>query len=1164
MSLELEFLVKDKATIKINELHKKLKELDAPIQQTNKSFTDTNAGLISMAKNIVGVTIAYQAMNKIVSDGFAFNKAIEEAKNGLASLSVATQSKAIPVMERYAIANKEATKTLEELQKINVQTPHTLDQTNKIYKAMYVSMKNAGATTSDMIELTRSLSIASGAAGIEFNSLLAGVDGLASGTVLANSDLGRFLSSLGLTNEALKDSDNVVKLVTERLKDFKAADTMSVAVSNLENSWNSLTGELTKTSFESAKKDINAIAGLLEKATHWAHEWNIQQASMMDVKYNSGIDDTKLKLKQLEEQLRDLNRGDWIGSNAFKSAQGIAAERIKLEHEINSLKKSLQKKIQESEKSGVVEVSDFRKQKTKEELEELGKIRKAKEEATLNKKIGYASGANQDAASESYYKMLEDREKLEADFAEMMGDSYSDLLEMQIELAESSMAWSEGLNGVAGAVANVAKATQKINVSNLKFEKSDLKLQKEYAKNYLAVGNDIGKQKELEKKFDTDKAKLKEAQNNAELAGYANLAGAMSSAYETGSKEATAFAAIQSALGIASSWTAIAQAWALPFPANLGAVAMVASAVMPIIQQLGGSGGGGGSLSIEQIKQNTADSNIQNIEYTYRPITDRLDAQIDLLESIDQQGTAGVVGLEKALVEYNKASAIAYENAMAMFGYTYSAYNVPGIGTSVGPTDGVIAQALKDAGFITYDFLTSTGSAQSWLQNSQISDFNKLLEYISIDTKYLGGGIISGFDSGTQTGEVDKLLSSLSVVMSEFATSLGGIIDEMTDAADSFRDIYDSITNTNKYADIELAKATDDIDKLRGTSSFADYLEEQIANISAIEDVYGRTVKDLLLSTDINDIKAQSEALIVLSEATNQAFLGGAEDALNYLDSIELVGNAMATSTNNIKSWVDSFKTQEELAADMMSAFSYKKLIWSPYDDDGVELYTSFLQTTTETLATSMEELNAIYERMANDVDGLTDAELEALNANKALIEAQTSLIDNAVASFTSNMQSMADSIDNTINSLQGYTMTSDEFTDDQIKRINETQRAFESSLASGDSEKAKELLNEITSLSSSIASGTFGDSSLITGNLITQLEANRALVDFEDTVLQVRIVADDTIQTSTTTTTPSVYVTNSTDSTDTNYVITALLEQLLITNKNVLDTLEELNNKVV
>lgn len=252
--------------ISIDKKTGELKVLDGEFNKLSNSVNKTDTLMSKVQNRILGVASAYavyRAAQKTISDGFSFNKSLEDSKAGLVALSVAVQDKSIPIMQRYATANLEAADTLEKLQKINIQTPHTLTETNQIYKAMYVSMHNAGASTSDMLEITRSLSIAAGAAGIEFNSLLAGVDGLATGTVLVNSDLGRFLNGLGLTNAALKNTDDVVKLVTETLKDFRPADIMDIAESNFENSWDTLTGKMTADSFDGAKVGLNELSSLL-------------------------------------------------------------------------------------------------------------------------------------------------------------------------------------------------------------------------------------------------------------------------------------------------------------------------------------------------------------------------------------------------------------------------------------------------------------------------------------------------------------------------------------------------------------------------------------------------------------------------------------------------------------------------------------------------------------------------------------------------------------------------------------------------------------------------------------------------------------------------------------------------------------------------------------
>ena len=253
----------DKKTGELKVVESEFDKLNKRVKTASHNTNTFKNDLIGLAKGAVGIYAINEAFKAVIKTGFDYNSQLENAKGGLVALSVAIQDKAIPVTERYTRANAEATKTLQELQKINAATPHTLGQTNQIYKAMYVSMKSVGASTSDLIELTKNISIASGAAGIEFNNLLAGVDGLATGTVLANSDLGRFLKGLGLTNEALKNSKNVTKLLLDKLKDFKAMDTMTVAVPNFTNAWQQMAGDMTKPLFDKTKQDIKDFTKIL-------------------------------------------------------------------------------------------------------------------------------------------------------------------------------------------------------------------------------------------------------------------------------------------------------------------------------------------------------------------------------------------------------------------------------------------------------------------------------------------------------------------------------------------------------------------------------------------------------------------------------------------------------------------------------------------------------------------------------------------------------------------------------------------------------------------------------------------------------------------------------------------------------------------------------------
>ena len=315
------------------------------IKEQNSSINASSDGLSRLTRNIFSAYLAYETLRKsfnlVVSNGFEFNKSVEASKAGLVSLAVAIQDKNIPIMQRYANANREASVTMQELIKINSETPQSLDQTVQIYRTMYPSMKDVGVSSRELITLTKQLSIASAANGIKFQSLLAGVDGLASGTVRANSDLGRFLNSLGLTNEKLKQSTDIFKTINDATSSFKAPDTMTVAISKLSNAWNNLTGELTKSSFDSAKESLNALTPIIDNLTKKFHSLNTEIKSIYDIQNIKNIDDLKNSLEKLQEQRANLDKGFrgtsfGIGlSNLFGSKESIDAQKRNIDHLIS-------------------------------------------------------------------------------------------------------------------------------------------------------------------------------------------------------------------------------------------------------------------------------------------------------------------------------------------------------------------------------------------------------------------------------------------------------------------------------------------------------------------------------------------------------------------------------------------------------------------------------------------------------------------------------------------------------------------------------------------------------------------------------------------------------------------------------------------------------------
>jgi len=243
-------------------------------------------------------------------------------------------------------------------------------------------------------------------------------------------------------------------------------------------------------------------------------------------------------------------------------------------------------------------------------------------------------------------------------------DSIDNLIDKQLESIKINNTWANSFDGVTLGINNVLSAFVNSHKTQLNLEKKKNKLQETYAKKYIKLENSTlkpiekkHKLKKLEDDFDKDSSKLKEQRQSAEIAGYADLAGAMGSAFEQGSAGAIAFQGIQATLGIVNAYTAITSAWSsAPFPSNMPAVAAASAAVIPIIGQLssmGGSGGGsGGGSSISGATIQTSKLNTEMTQKESKPILDKLDRQIELLEIIGLKGTSSSVKLEQSKYTY--------------------------------------------------------------------------------------------------------------------------------------------------------------------------------------------------------------------------------------------------------------------------------------------------------------------------------------------------------------------------------------------------------------------------------------------------------------------------------------------------------------------------------
>jgi len=344
--LVLRFDVKDDGSIALKKIRGDVKGLGRDLNTTTSQSREHSSALTSLKGTVLGLSSAYGALSivkKVISDGFRYNKTIEEQVIGIRSLIVATsqnvtaQGQALTLQQKYTLANKEALSVMSDLEEINKMTPHTLGQTAQIYKSLFATSKAAGASQKEMVQMTKLVSIAAGNAGIEFNQLLASVDGLANGTFLANSEMGRFMISLGLSKDrlsSLSKEGKSIDYILNRLSDFDVkVNTMNVALSNMDNAWQQLTGELTKNVFESTKDDIADVTSLLVKMKQALHENRVALERVQDVRRLANLEDAKLALKLLDDQLKGLKESNDLSDRASRFLKGD----VQVKADINNL-----------------------------------------------------------------------------------------------------------------------------------------------------------------------------------------------------------------------------------------------------------------------------------------------------------------------------------------------------------------------------------------------------------------------------------------------------------------------------------------------------------------------------------------------------------------------------------------------------------------------------------------------------------------------------------------------------------------------------------------------------------------------------------------------------------------------------------------------------------
>ena len=1176
--------------IGINPETAKLDTLNSKINTTSKGFNQADSmastflSRLSFGAGAVGgLYLVVDTLSEIKDRGFEVNKEFQKLTNSLTMSSAVMMANndiygnAVTISEKYRLATIDAAKTTELLNKANLNTPHGMDETVKIYDSMYFGMRKVGASTKDMVEITEKLSIAAGNK-VGFDAFLSAMDGITTGTVEANSEMGRFLGSIGLSNEEIKNSSDVVQLFKDKLSGFQAIQDFETKMSNLNNSTDMFAKNITKIPFSWWENQLGGIAAVVDRMNDGLVRTIV---SFSNVSSLSEKNDLILKRQQLLQEKNEIKNDKFMFDSEQKTKIADINKELSLlsqkmtkiyEDEdalanigtrfdskpiddlvektlnpygakLDEINKKWQKNFEDMQKNGKdtskiyqawnKEISDLDQEEAdKKEKIKQEQLSKVKEIATEQKRIAkeqeksvetlsqaYSETAqigmsdynkslisiadkvgawtkagvdnieilrvqgilldelNQKQAlestktdlsyyerkvqlqTESYEKELElqgisygqkvldiegssgesaEKERLieleaqlynatvarmeldrNTEFQETISGFYDDMLESQLELNSALYDFGDGFGEVGNKIAAVSKSLATMQNADLKSKKEIAKLNDKYAKEFKKYSKDEIKTKELTIAYHEEEQQLKEQTLMNQIGGLSEFAGQSKQFF---GEQTTAYKTLNAieAVGHAARMTAMAaelpgQMTSLSVNianalAGQGSIPIVGFALVvgmaALLAGLGvmsAGGGGGASSGGGSKKPSQFDIREQELEDLYTPMTDRLDRQIELLESIDKQGSASAVGLAGAKISFEKDYALAVNEINKKLPTDVKGYEL-NFNDQLAPIEAAL-------GFNIADVIKIKKSGWDKSEKRIYTDFgslnsgNNMIKLISAyfeDTSK--NGAIAALFGGHNA--LNLAANEIQKTIGDFTSGIVDSLDDLKDASSDFKEHYDTITGSMHYEKKKLVDAFSDVQALTNGKTFAEYLKQNIDDIDTLANTFSDAVVNTLLSQDPKDMEKQIKVLEDLQAQTGLVFQGGAKDALDFLESIELVAQAMATSSSNTKDFIDGFKSEDLLALELSN-----------------KLGTN--------LALNYDDLALKFKDMASDIYGLTDAELEFLEANKSYIEriqdAKKQALEDELEltkSSVSTIQSMSNSLDSVILKLRGNLST--------------------------------------------------------------------------------------------------------------------------------------------
>ena len=248
----------------------------AQVAAVNNNIANLNAKIINISQALQGFHVTWDMLGQKLKDfataGIAANAQLESLQTKLTGLisanaaNVTSTGEVITAQQKWQMSSEVASEALERLKSIATATGNEVSATTDAFTMFYATANNQGSA-SEAMDAFNAIALAAQVAGKDMASLVPMFDSLATGTVLAGSEMGSFMKIVGLTSEELKlanQNGTLFATLQQRLAEFGSvaklsAGTYEMELNKLKSSISGLMSEASKPVFDGLK---NSIAGL--------------------------------------------------------------------------------------------------------------------------------------------------------------------------------------------------------------------------------------------------------------------------------------------------------------------------------------------------------------------------------------------------------------------------------------------------------------------------------------------------------------------------------------------------------------------------------------------------------------------------------------------------------------------------------------------------------------------------------------------------------------------------------------------------------------------------------------------------------------------------------------------------------------------------------------